>query len=99
MIEIAFREPFVVQGHNGSRGLGFELKLNDRVDARTPMRGTPRLYDALVGDQLDISTDDLSSEQGKGSPRFGVDLGRQTRECRELLCIQKHLINALRASL
>ena len=63
------------------------------------MRGAPRLHDPLVWDQLDISSDDLSSEQGKGSPRFGVDLGRRTRECRELLCIQKHLIDALRAGL
>ena len=50
--------------------------------------GRHALHDPLVGDQLEISSDDLPSEERKRSSRFGVDLRRRTGECRELLCIQ-----------
>ena len=60
------------------------------------MRRAPRLHDPLVGDQLDVSPNDLSREQGKGSALLGVDLGRLAGECRELLRIKKSPIDPLR---
>src|ERR1700733_8165352 len=60
------------------------------------MGGTPRLYDPLVWDQLDISAHDLSSKHGKGSTWFRIDLCRRTCECFELFCIQKNLVDVLR---
>jgi hypothetical protein len=49
-VEVAFRETRVIQNHHGSGTLRFQLKLDDRVDARVPMGGTPGLHDSLVGD-------------------------------------------------
>ena len=96
VIEVAFRESFVLQNHQRSGPLWFKLKLNNRVNARVPMGRTPRLHDPLVWDQLNVSADDLSSEHGKGSARFRIDLCRRTRERFELLCIQKNLVDVLR---
>ncbi len=63
------------------------------------MGGAPRLHDPLVRDQLDVAAGDQSSEQRKCSACFRVDLGRPASECSELFCIQKRIIDALRASL
>ena len=63
------------------------------------MRRAPRLNDPLVGDQLDVSPNDLSCEQGKASAFPGVDLGRLAGKRRELFCVQKNGINPLRTGL
>jgi hypothetical protein len=99
VIEVAFRKSFVLQYHQRSGPLWFKLKLNNRVNARVPMRGAPRLHDPLVWYQLDVSANDLSSEHGKGSARFRIDLCGRTRECFELFCIQKNLVDVLRVRL
>src|ERR1700722_3251987 len=97
VVEVSFGKPFMVQDHERCASLWFERKLGNGVDARIPMSGPPRLHDSLVGNQLDIPSDDLASEHGKSPAWFWVDLLRHTRECRELPGIQENLVDALRS--
>src|ERR1700733_12737780 len=99
VVEIPFGKPFMVQDHKRSPSLRLEHKRSNGIDAGIPMSRPPGLHDSLARNQLDIPSDDLASEHGKSSARFRVDLRRHTGECSELLCIQKHLIDALRPRL
>src|SRR6202453_1428414 len=61
------------------------------------MRWTPSLNDPLVGNQFYITSNEQAAERGQGASRFRVDVGRHPGARGELLGIEKHFIDALRA--
>src|SRR6266481_9237281 len=54
--EILFRKAGVVEDNSRLRAQLFQLKFNQRKNARIPIGGTPRLFDSLLGPQLYVSS-------------------------------------------
>src|SRR6202035_4610154 len=94
----AFRESCVVQHQRRPQAIRVQFKLHDGVNARVPRRRTPCLYDALVGDQLDISSENLSAKERERAAFLRVDLGRHPAKGYELLWIQQGLVDPLWAN-
>ena len=52
----------MIEDESGAGAPVFQLELGNRVDARIPVDDTPRLNDALVGDELDVASDNVGAE-------------------------------------
>ena len=75
MREITLVKAGVVEGDLGFGAILFELKFRNRVLARVPGGGTPRLYDSLVGNQFNVASYNLPPEHRKGPSRLTTDFG------------------------
>src|SRR5260221_9529597 len=94
------RKTGMVKDEPGLGALLLELESGDRVDAILPRLGAPCLDDPLIGRQLDIAPHHHSSKAGKGTTRFGADLGwSPTAHRAELLSDSERFIDALGAGL
>lgn len=97
MVVIAFGEGGVIENDRGD-GIGWlEDEARDGIVARIPVTGPPGLDDALIGDELDIATDDLAFEHCKGAAFFGVDVGGEAGEGGELFGVEKRGVDAIGA--
>jgi hypothetical protein len=92
-------EAGVVEDQRGLGGAGFELEVNDRVDAGIPMGWPPCLHDPLVEDQFDIAANDEAAELREGSSRRRVNCGGHAAEGSELLLVEDGFVEPLRAGM
>ena len=76
-----------------------KLKSHERIHTRRPIRGPPCLDNALVGNELYISSADHSSEHREGATDSAVNLRRRTRKGSEPLGIQQCFVDLLRSRL
>ena len=79
-----------------SGALRFQFEPDDRVNALGPASRAPRLHDALVRNELDISPDDEASEHFERRAGFATDLCSSSRECRKLLVVQQGFVDPMR---
>ena len=99
VVVLAGGEAGVVEDQRGLGGAGFELEVNDRVDAGIPMGWPPCLHDPLVEDQFDIAANDEAAELREGSSRRRVNCGGHAAEGSELLLVEDGFVEPLRAGM
>src|SRR5882672_5295267 len=78
MLGLAFGKAGVIEGEQGAASLRLQFEPRDRIDAFVPVAGAPRLDDAAVGNQLDVTPRDHSAEARKRIAGCAADLGGST---------------------
>jgi len=64
----------VVKYDLGPGALLHELKLRNRIDARSPAARSPGLHDSLVGHEFDVSSGDVPTKECERASHFTTDL-------------------------
>jgi len=73
-----------------------QLEFHNRIESLRPHGNAPRLDNAVIGQKLNVSPRDYSTETRKSAARIAADLRRRTTgEFAELLGIQERVINTL----
>ena len=88
MPKIALRESRVIKDQFGLRRPILQLKLNQRVDPRIPIGGTPCLHDPLIRNEFHVSSADQATESRKSTARLSIYFGGHPRKRRKLLRIE-----------
>src|SRR5262249_22029581 len=73
MLRFAFWKACVIKNNLRVCTLFYQLELHNRVDASIPVGDTPRLNDPLVGHNLDLSSDDVATEEREGTAGVAAD--------------------------
>ncbi len=63
-----------------------------------PTRDSPRLHDKGRRNEFNVSSKDLTTEEGEGTPGVPVNLGGRTRHIAERLRVKEALVNLLRGT-
>jgi len=95
VIVLAGGEAGVVKDHGGPGRFWPELKVDDGVGAGVPVCGAPGLNDALVGDELNSSTNDEAAKLRECPAGGWVDGCGQSGKRRELLLVEEGLVKAV----
>src|SRR5260370_42570346 len=75
-LRVACRKARVVEHELGAGPLRYQLEPRDGIGAGLPASGPPRLHDARVGHELDVTPLDPGAEKGEGPAFRAVDLRR-----------------------
>ena len=81
MFRLSRRKAFVIKHDLGAGSLLHKIEPHDRIVARSPALRPPRLYDTLIGDQLEMTPRDASAEQRKRAAHFAADLCGFSADC------------------
>jgi hypothetical protein len=80
MFRLPLRETGMVEDDLGTRALFDEFKSRNRVKARTPIYDAPGLNDSFVWHECDMSSHNMSSEDGERTSDLRADIGRRGSE-------------------
>jgi hypothetical protein len=75
MVRRALRKSSVIKDQLGARALSIQLKSHDGKDPRIPYFFAPGLDKPLVGNHLEVASDDAIAEQGKLPSEMWADDG------------------------